>query len=41
MCRIPLVKYAENHDGQQEEIFDKIDHDAPPELIRAGDATGM
>jgi hypothetical protein len=40
MRRIPLVKYTENHDGQQGEIFDKINHDAPLELRRAGDATG-
>jgi len=41
MRRIPLVKYAENHDGQQDEIFDKINHDAPLELVRGADVTGM
>jgi len=40
MRRIPLVKYAENHNGQQDGIFDKINRDAPLELIGASDATG-
>ena len=40
MCRIPFVKYAENHDGQQDGIFDEINHDAPLELGRVADGTG-
>ena len=41
MRRIPLVKYAENHDDQQDEVFDKINQDAPLKLFRFADVTGM
>ena len=41
MCRIPLVKHAVDHDRQQNKIFNKVNQDAPPELVCATDDTGM
>jgi hypothetical protein len=39
MCRVPFVKYAQNHNPQQDEVFNEVDHDTPLVLGRLGDAT--
>ena len=39
MSCVPFVKYAQNHDPQQDEVFNEVDHNTPLELGRLGDAT--
>jgi hypothetical protein len=40
MRRIPLVEHAKYHDHQQNGILNKINQNAPLELVCAADATG-
>lgn len=39
MCRVPLVKYAQKHNPQQDEVNNEVNHDTPLVLGRLGDAT--
>ncbi len=39
MRRVPLVKYAQNHNPQQDEVFNEVDHYTPLELGRQEDPT--
>lgn len=39
MRRVLLVKYAQNHNPQQDKVFNKVDHNTPFELGRLVNAT--
>ncbi len=39
MCRVPFAKYAPNHNPQQDEVFNKVDHNTPLVFSRLEDVT--
>ena len=41
MRRIPLVKYAENHNPQQSKILNEVEHNTPLVLICTADAASV